>query len=149
MKNKGFTLIELLVTVAIIGILAAVVLVNLNSARQKSRDARRLADIRQIITALEIFYNDNSGYPDTPIPATPSDTGPDPANGSPAWSTFLGTWPNAPVPPDGAPVCDGTNNLYTYSQVGGGQDYALTFCLGAAVDQYPAGVRTASGAGIN
>ena len=53
--KKGFTLIELLVVIAIIGILASVVLASLNSARKKSRDARRVADIKQIQLALELY----------------------------------------------------------------------------------------------
>lgn len=60
----GFTLIELLVVIAIIGVLASIVLASLNSARRKSRDSRRITDIKQIQLALELFF-DASGntYP--------------------------------------------------------------------------------------
>jgi len=56
-KNKGFTLIELLVVIAIISVLASIVLVSLNTARVKGRDARRLADIKSIQNALELYYD--------------------------------------------------------------------------------------------
>jgi prepilin-type N-terminal cleavage/methylation domain-containing protein len=60
----GFTLIELLVVIAIIGILASVVLASMNSARKKARDARRLSDLKQLQSALEL-YSDAHGnvYP--------------------------------------------------------------------------------------
>lgn len=64
-NKKGFTLIELLVVIAIIGILASVVLASLNSARKKSRDARRVADIKQLQLALEMYFDVNSAYPTT------------------------------------------------------------------------------------
>ena len=57
MSAKGFTLIELLVVIAIIGVLATVVLASLNTARRKSRDARRISDIKQIQLALELFFD--------------------------------------------------------------------------------------------
>src|SRR3989344_2300263 len=59
----GFTLIELLVVIAIIGILASIVLAALNSARQRSRDVRRLADINQLQKAIELYYDDAGSYP--------------------------------------------------------------------------------------
>jgi len=138
-KNQGFTLIELLVVIAIIGILAAVVLVSLNSARAKSRDARRIADVRQIMTALELFYNDNSGYP--------AASSGQPTGGSPAWSTYLNSWPTAPPQLDG--TCNAAQNTYTYSSAGANAtSYTLTFCLGGTTGTYGAGVHTASQTGI-
>lgn len=61
--SKGFTLIELLVVVAIIGLLSSVALASLNTAREKSRDARRMSDLRQIQRAMEFYYDDNGHYP--------------------------------------------------------------------------------------
>jgi len=63
--KKGFTLIELLVVIALIGILSTLVLANLNSARERSRDVQRKSDLRNIQTALRIYYNDLGGFPDS------------------------------------------------------------------------------------
>jgi prepilin-type N-terminal cleavage/methylation domain-containing protein len=66
MKSRGFTLIELLVVIAVIGILASVILVSLNSARGKARNAIRIANLHEIQTALESYYSDNGSYPANP-----------------------------------------------------------------------------------
>lgn len=63
-QNQGFTLIELTVVISIIGLFASVILVALNSARLKARDGRRVADMHQIVTALDIYYQNHAYYPD-------------------------------------------------------------------------------------
>lgn len=62
-NKKGFTLIELLVVIAIIGLLSVLSVVALGSARKKANDAKRLSDIKQVQTALELYYTDNNEYP--------------------------------------------------------------------------------------
>ncbi len=61
--KKGFTLIELLVVIAIIGTLASVVLVSLNAAREKARDTKRLAEMQQVMIALDAYFAENGRYP--------------------------------------------------------------------------------------
>jgi type II secretion system protein G len=132
-NQKGFTLIELLVVIAIIGLLASVVLLALNSARQKSRDAKRLADVRQLASALELYFNDNNGYPATanyPAALVPA---------------YIGQAPAAPLPADDP--CTDPQNTYTYTSAAA-NTYSLAFCLGAATGGYAAGVRTLTPAGI-
>lgn len=61
---KGFTLIELLVVVSLIGILATLVLANLNAARERGRDSQRKSDLKSIQNALQLYYNDYGKFPD-------------------------------------------------------------------------------------
>ncbi len=61
--SRGFTLIELLVVIAIIGVLSTLVLLQLGTARSRSRDAKRIADVSQLRSAVELFYDDNGSYP--------------------------------------------------------------------------------------
>ncbi len=60
-NQKGFTLIELLVVIAIIGILASIVLVSLNDARNKGYDTEVKSEMGQIKNAMEICYDENNG----------------------------------------------------------------------------------------
>ncbi|MEK7477790.1 MAG: type II secretion system protein [Patescibacteria group bacterium] len=57
-SNRGFTLIELLVVIAIIGILSGIVLVAVGPASGKARAAKATSDLAQMMTALEMMYND-------------------------------------------------------------------------------------------
>jgi len=57
-NKKGFTLIELLVVIAVIGLLASIVLVSMGPARKKAKDTRRMTDLKQISSAMELCYGE-------------------------------------------------------------------------------------------
>jgi prepilin-type N-terminal cleavage/methylation domain-containing protein len=150
--NKGFTLIELLVVIAIIGLLSTLAVVALNSARQKSRDSKRVADTKQIQTALELYFADNNRYPDM---ATNTELGSSSTNklcgsgtfaGTCTGTTYMGLVPSKPTPNDGS--CDSTENRYMYESDSPNSDYTLTFCLGGTVGDLTAGLHTANPNGI-
>lgn len=77
-------MVELLVVIAIIGTLATLLLLQLGVARAKARDAKRIADINQLRSAVELYFDDNGGHYPTAldiaslgkylsVPAVPTD----------------------------------------------------------------------------
>ena len=132
-EGQAFTLIELLVVIAIIGLLATLATVALNNARAKSRDAKRVADVKQIQTALELFFNDKGRYPLT----AEFNTGSLFSTSTNGTTTYMVAIPSAPTPADGA--CSTSNNQYVYSGVDG-SSYALNYCLGNKTGSLAAGL---------
>lgn len=105
------------------------VMEQLQEARSLSRDAKRLADVRQLASAAELYFNDNEHYPTDLEELKP---------------TYIGTLPTVPLPQDG--TCTAEQNKYSYK--GSGKTYTLSFCLGNQTGGYSPGVRVLSEQGI-
>ncbi|HEX6886375.1 MAG TPA: type II secretion system protein [Planctomycetota bacterium] len=73
-RRQAFTLIELVVVISILAILSGVLVPRVTSHLKSARDARRLADLKAVRTAIEQYRLDRGVYP--------------PANASPA----IGGW---------------------------------------------------------
>ena len=155
--KKGFTLIELLVVISIIGLLSTLGAVSLNSARQRSRDARRVADMKNLPTALELYFDVNSVYPveasavslavtaNKNILCSSSASFAGSCAGGNTYMTL--TTPAAPGCSDAVSVANVAEN-YSYISADG-STYTVTFCLETGVGAFAsAGDRTLTPAGI-
>jgi type II secretion system protein G len=118
MRKRGFTLIELLVVISIIGLLAALIVVNFNAARERARDVQRKSDLDQVKKALRMYYNDNNFYPTDDVLTW----------GSPFQSTDGNMVYMKLLPQD--PANQGALPTYQYNQKSEGQD----FCLWATLE---------------
>jgi prepilin-type N-terminal cleavage/methylation domain-containing protein len=122
-KQKAFTLIELLVVISIIGLLSTLAVVALTNAQKKSRDTKRRSDLKQISTALELYFDSNNGYPSTSGNwwGNCSGYGSHPTSGSNGWvpnlaPTYMGVLPLDPKP-------NGAGGCYLYRS--NGTDYKM------------------------
>ena len=140
--KKGFTLIELLVVIAIIGIIATIATISLYNARAKARDAKRIANIKQIQTALELFYNDEDRYPTAEEWAAGSIT----SNTGDGTVTYMLNIPEAPSPSDGS--CSTITNAFTYTVDDDGGSYYIAYCLGGKTGDLTSGEKCATPDGM-
>ena len=62
-RQRGFTLIELLVVVAVIAILAAIAIPNFLEAQTRAKVSRARADMKTVVTGIEMYRVDNNAYP--------------------------------------------------------------------------------------
>jgi prepilin-type N-terminal cleavage/methylation domain-containing protein len=155
--QTGFTLIELLIVIAIIGVLASTIILAINNARLRGRDAKRAGDVRQMVTAFEQYRIAHGVYPTGSSSVASLGTGvvlddPLALNGVveafvPGYAPII---PTAPTPADGA--CGSTpgrgNNNYWYDVADNGTAYTLTFCLGKNAGQWDPGVHEATPNGV-
>ena len=127
--KKAFTLIELLVVIAIIALLSTLSVVALNSARAKSRDARRLSDIKNTQTALEMYFDTAGEYPAALMAGNELSYG---------GLVFLAKVPSDPI----------SSNQYVYARTESGQSYTLDFTTETKSSNYEAGNYQATPNGI-
>ncbi len=64
-RSKGFTLVELLVVLSIISLLSSIILGGVSGYRLKGQDAKVISEVRNLRTALELYYNKYGYYPST------------------------------------------------------------------------------------
>lgn len=140
MKSKGFTLIELMVVIAIIGLLATIITASLGSSRAKSRDARRVTDIKIIQQALQAYYLDNNFFPVNIYAAYNSSDGITPVDG------LVPTYLTVPVDPgsgtasgqcSSAPTTAGCYTYKAYNVSGScvGNNKPVLYHLGVSLEQ--------------
>ena len=113
--------------------MAAIILVSLNTARERARDAQRISDMRQMQTALELSYDTQGQYP-----ANPQGIFPDGGTcgtciegaRSATWAEVVELWGGS-LPLD--PTHAGTTSGYRYriSNVNGRQSYTMLVHLEA------------------
>ncbi|MDO8435658.1 MAG: prepilin-type N-terminal cleavage/methylation domain-containing protein [bacterium] len=158
--KRGFTLIELLVVIAIIGLLSTLAVVALQGTRVKSRDAKRVADIKQVQTALELYSSELGSYP--VVPAAGEEIGPEITSlRSNGWNgaaganikTYMGQTsgdPRGGVAGNGCVAASAAVCNYTYAQPAGQtQQYNMFFFLEETTGSLSAGIHCATEAGIS
>jgi len=124
--RKGFTLIEILIVVAIIAILASVVLVGLGPTQQSGRDARRLSDLRETQTGLELYYAKCGYYPG----GTESGScGAFAAVSTPAWTPMSTALTGSAIGVTSVPQDPTSGHTYYYSTDNVGAGYLLQATL--------------------
>jgi len=128
------------VVIAIIGVLATLAVVALQQARQNARDSKRMADMKQVQTAMELFFNENGRYP------TEEEWNSGQIISSSTGEVFMHSIPSAPTPADGG--CSEASNTYSYVPSVNGDSYVVDFCTGKQVSDIPAGVKQLTPGGI-
>ncbi len=129
--KKGFTFVELLIVIAIIGVLASILFITLGQGPlQSARDTKRISDLKELQSALNLYYSTNSSYPDLSglvaalVPTFISALPLDPRDKQSGAGTCAGYTPNFPSTGYAADELG-----YRYEAGTNNQGYVLKACL--------------------
>ncbi|MFA4942478.1 MAG: FISUMP domain-containing protein [Patescibacteria group bacterium] len=134
-NKKGFTLIELLVVLGVIGIIMTLSVISFRETRTNTRDMKRISDIKQIQSALELYRTNEGSYP-TEIASG--------QNIESASTTYLNNLPTNPTSAN-PEICSSSDYIYTSDS----QTYTLNFCLEKNSGALTAGYHCATPQGIS
>jgi len=118
--KRGFTLVEIMVVVLIIGLIAGIVVKTVSGHRERALRTTAKAQIREIMDALELFYNYNLFYPSTEQTLQALAARPTTGRNAPDWQECM---PSIPTDPWG--------NEYVYFCPGTGGRPFEVICYGA------------------
>lgn len=149
-NKKGFTLIELLIVIAIIGLISTLAVVSISSARRKSRDSKRVADMKQLQTAIEMFYGANGTYKPTGCATAGTKVSACTGAGSSGLSDFIASIANF-KDPQGTAVCANPATEvcdYAFGTTATSTSYLVNFWLEGETGDLSAGAHRLTEVGI-
>jgi len=104
-----------------------------------NNDIKRVSDMRELYSALELYYNDFDSYPLKVTPGTALSNG---------GTTYMAVIPSNPTPWNEG-ICPSPGSNYIYTPSATGASYSLTFCLGSEIGNFTPGIHHVSPLGIN
>lgn len=115
----------MLIVIVVIGILASLAVISVKNVRDRAKDIRRVSDIKQLRTALELYNEQNGRYPDNLVDLKDGGT------------VFMNRIPDNPDSGVYGPDDSCTGGTYVYSHHG--NTFEISYCLAGKVSEIPAG----------
>lgn len=127
-NNRGFSLTELMIATSIIGSVATLAGAQIDDILPMARDAQRKANVHQVQTALNLYYNDHEQYP-MASDSEPTAEGWQLIKGvlESANKTYVSAMPHDPL----------DTNQYVFKYWSNGQKFKITYETEDLLDQSP------------
>lgn len=130
---QGFSLLEFVIVIVILGLISTLTTSSIIHIKANNRDAKRVSDILEIQTALEMYYRVHHQYPVTLTPGQPLEKD---------GVIYMSRVPSNPQPVDGDD-CPSEATTYDYAPSHDARSYTINFCLSGRTGDVGAGINTA------